>query len=97
VYLDEVEEAQEAAEAERSETEPEEATWPTAVDAAPWLGGGSDPDSRASPEELYETLKPFKDKVATDIKDTEQLSSSDEEPRPNTPRTSAKEDSTGTP
>jgi hypothetical protein len=27
------------------------------------------PHAKTSPEELYETLKPFKDKVAEDIKD----------------------------
>ncbi len=54
-----------------SETEPEEAAWRTAVDAAPWLLGESDPHAKTSPEELYETLKPFKEKVAEDIKETD--------------------------
>jgi hypothetical protein len=38
------------------------------VEAAPWLVGDSDPHAKTGPEELYETLKPFTDKVAEDIK-----------------------------
>jgi hypothetical protein len=30
--------------------------------------GESDPHAKTDPDELYETLKPFKDKVAEDIK-----------------------------
>ena len=69
VYLDKVEElpAQPSA---GSDTDPEEAAWRTAVDAAPWLVGESDPHAKTEPEELYDTLKPFKDKVAEDIKST---------------------------
>jgi hypothetical protein len=52
-----------------SATDPDEAAWRTAVEAAPWLVGESDPHAKSSPEELYETLKPFKDKVAQDIKE----------------------------
>jgi hypothetical protein len=72
VYLDKAESVREDAVAEDgSETDPEEAAWRTAVDAAPWLVGESDPHAKTSPEDLYETLKPFKDKVAEDIKDRE--------------------------
>jgi hypothetical protein len=74
VYLDKVEPApNESAPGESpgSDTDPEEAAWRTAVDAAPWLLGEADPHAKTSPEELYETLKPFKDKVAEDIKDGE--------------------------
>jgi hypothetical protein len=72
VYLDKVESACDNRVAkEGSETDPEEAAWRTAVDAAPWLVGESDPHAKTSPEDLYETLKPFKDKVAEDIKDRE--------------------------
>jgi hypothetical protein len=70
IYLDKVEPAPQHGSA-HSETEPEEAAWRTAVDAAPWLVGESDPHAKTAPEELYETLKPFKDKVAQDIKDSE--------------------------
>lgn len=69
VYLDKVEPApEEPGVSAGSDTDPEEAAWRTAVEAAPWLLGESDPHARTSPEELYETLKPFKDKVAEDIK-----------------------------
>jgi hypothetical protein len=72
VYLDKAESVREDAIAEEgSDTDPEEAAWRTAVDAAPWLVGESDPHAKTSPEDLYETLKPFKDKVAEDIKDRE--------------------------
>ena len=56
---------------EQSGTDPEEAAWRTAVDAAPWLVGESDPHAKTDPDELYETLKPFKDKVAEDIKESD--------------------------
>jgi hypothetical protein len=41
------------------------------VEAAPWLVGDSDPHAKTGAEELYETLKPFKDKVAEDIKSSD--------------------------
>jgi hypothetical protein len=73
VYLDKVEPApDDFAGGEASDTDPEEAAWRTAVDAAPWLLGESDPHAKTSPEELYEALKPFKDKVAEDIKHTDE-------------------------
>jgi hypothetical protein len=69
VYLDKVEALPgQESRAEPSATDPEEAAWRTAVDAAPWLVGESDPHAKTDPDELYETLKPFKDKVAEDIK-----------------------------
>src|SRR5947209_1120376 len=72
VYLDEGEPARDDPPAEPgAEIDAEEAAWRTAVDAAPWLVGDFDPHAKSSPEELYETLKPFKDKVAEDIKDRE--------------------------
>jgi hypothetical protein len=70
VYLDKVEAIPAAlAEGGGSDTDPEEAAWRTAVEAAPWLVGESDPHAKTSPDELYETLKPFKDRVAEDIKE----------------------------
>jgi hypothetical protein len=54
-------------EATAQDTEPEEAAWRTAVDAAPWLVG-SKPSKEVAPDELYEKLKPFEDRVAEDIK-----------------------------
>ncbi len=62
------------------DTDPEEAAWRTAVDAAPWLVGTSEPSSEVPPDELYEKLKPFKDRVSEDIReDGEEDSSTDEE------------------
>jgi hypothetical protein len=70
VYLDKVEPAAEE-HADTPDTDAEEAAWRTAVDAAPWLVGDSDPHAKTGPDELYETLKPFKDRVAEDIKSGE--------------------------
>jgi hypothetical protein len=67
VYLDKVEAAPE--EEAGPETDPEEAAWRTAVDAAPWLVGESEPHEETPPDELYEKLKPFKERVAEDIKE----------------------------
>jgi hypothetical protein len=68
VYLDRVEPAPETAEAGGPDTDPDEAAWRTAVEAAPWLVGESEPHEEVPPEELYEKLKPFKERVAGDIK-----------------------------
>ncbi len=70
VYLDKVEAAAEP-DTDAADTDAEEAAWRTAVEAAPWLVGDSDPHAKTGPEELYETLKPFKDRVAEDIKSSE--------------------------
>ena len=73
VYLDKVEELdEEGVVGEQPQTDPEEAAWRTAVDAAPWLVGESDPHAKTPPDELYETLKPFKDRVAEDIKESDE-------------------------
>src|SRR3954453_11539769 len=61
VYLDKVEPAP-AEEGGASDTDPSEAAWRTAVDAAPWLVGESQPHEAVPPDELYENLKPFKEK-----------------------------------
>ena len=69
VYLDGISEA--AAEQEPpagSSTDPDEAAWSTAVEAAPWVLGSSEPDREVPPEELYEKLEPFKRLVAEDIR-----------------------------
>jgi hypothetical protein len=75
VYLDEVEPAEPDAPADH-ETDPQEAAWRTAVDAAPWLVGK--PGAQVPPEELYEKLKPFEKRVAEDI-ERDERSSSDRE------------------
>jgi hypothetical protein len=66
VYLDKVEPAPPEA---SGDSDPEEAAWRTAVDAAPWLVGESDPEEPIAPDELYDKLKPFKERVAEDIRD----------------------------
>jgi hypothetical protein len=73
VYLDKVEPApEEAAPDDDHSTDPDEAAWRTAVEAAPWLVGESEPQEEVPPEELYEKLKPFKERVAEDIKEDEE-------------------------
>jgi hypothetical protein len=72
VYLDKVEAAPSDPGAEggaSSDTDPEEAGWRTAVEAAPWLVGESEPHEEVPPDELYEKLKPFKERVAEDIRE----------------------------
>jgi hypothetical protein len=66
VYLDAVEPLGRASEDESSEAV-EEVAWKTAVDAAPWLLGG-EPEEAVPPEELFERLQPFKERVADDIR-----------------------------
>jgi hypothetical protein len=72
VYLDGVEPAPEERGAAGSETDPDEAAWRTAVDAAPWLVGESEPHEEVPPDELYEKLKPFQERVAEDIKEDDE-------------------------
>jgi hypothetical protein len=69
VYLDKVEPAPAESGRSGSDTDPDEAAWRTAVEAAPWLVGESEPHEEVAPEELYEKLKPFKERVAEDIKE----------------------------
>jgi hypothetical protein len=66
VYLDKVEPVDEG-ERDGADTDPQEAAWRTAVEAAPWLVGEARAEGEVSPGELYEKLKPFKDRVARDI------------------------------
>jgi hypothetical protein len=66
VYLDGIEPvAPEGREPADPDTDPDEAAWRTAVDAAPWLVG--EPRKQVPPEELYDKLKPFEERVAEDI------------------------------
>jgi hypothetical protein len=71
VYLDKIEAAPERVATDYGDTDPEEVAWRTAVDAAPWLLGEADPQKATSPDKLYKTLKPFKEKVAEDIKQSD--------------------------
>ena len=66
VYLDRVQVVEEPGGEESSEAV-EEVAWKTAVDAAPWLLGG-EPEEAVPPEELFERLQPFKERVADDIR-----------------------------
>jgi hypothetical protein len=67
VYLDELEEMPGAGgdAGPGDVTDADEAAWRTAVEAAPWLVG--EPDGTVAPEDLYEKLKPFEERVAEDI------------------------------
>jgi hypothetical protein len=69
VYLDGVAEvADEAPPAAGGGTDPDEVAWSTAVEAAPWVLGSSEPEREVPPEELFEKLEPFKRLVADDIR-----------------------------
>ncbi len=67
VYLDSIEPVgPEGAGADTdTDADPDEAAWRTAVEAAPWLIG--EPREAVPPEELYDKLKPFEQRVADDI------------------------------
>jgi hypothetical protein len=73
VYLDAVRAAPqpEAEAAAGGDSDPDEVAWNTAVEAAPWLLGSSEPQEELGPDELYEKLEPFKRRVAEDIRDPE--------------------------
>jgi hypothetical protein len=73
VYLDKVEPAPEPAGGGGggAAPDPDETGWRTAVEAAPWLVGESEPHEEVPPDELYEKLRPFKELVAEDIEDGE--------------------------
>jgi hypothetical protein len=70
VYLDAVEPLDEEVEG-TDDRDVEEAAWDAAIEAAPWLLGTNEPKRKLPPDQLFETLKPFKDRVAEDIKDDE--------------------------
>jgi hypothetical protein len=69
VYVDGVEPVSEepAPAAARDDTDPEEVAWRTAIEAAPYLVGGE--ERQVGPDELFDKLKPFKDRVVDDIRD----------------------------
>jgi hypothetical protein len=68
IYLDKVEVLEEA---EDGPHEVEEVAWKTAVDAAPWLLGEAK-DGGIDPDEAFEKLQPFKERVADDIRSTDE-------------------------
>jgi hypothetical protein len=71
VYLDSIEPAPEGEDpgGRQGDTDPDEAAWRTAVDAAPWLLGETEPDKAVEPERFFQKLKPLKDLVAEDIRE----------------------------
>ncbi|HZE07104.1 MAG TPA: hypothetical protein VE127_17880 [Solirubrobacteraceae bacterium] len=69
IYLDSLEPAPEQA-GPPHDTDPQEAAWRTAVEAAPWLVGK--PGQTVDPETLYEKLKPFEERVLSDIEEDEE-------------------------
>jgi hypothetical protein len=68
VYLDAVKGAPEPPPSAGGDSDPDEVAWNTAVEAAPWLMGSSEPEEELEPDELYEKLEPFKRRVAEDIR-----------------------------
>ena len=68
VYLDGVTELPGQAEGGGEDTDPDESAWNTAIEAAPWVLGSSEPEREIPPEELFEKLEPFKRLVAEDIR-----------------------------
>jgi hypothetical protein len=71
VYLDSVDVLDEDDQQADGTREPvDEVAWKTAVDAAPWLLGG-EPEEAVPPDELFERLQPFKERVADDIRGSE--------------------------
>ena len=72
VYLDAIEPLEDDEEdGEEDDPVPEEVAWRTAVEAAPWLIGTSSPKQEVPPDQLFEKLKPFKDRVTEDIREDE--------------------------
>src|SRR5215213_10253682 len=69
VYLDAIEGAPEAGGGEGHEEAADEVAWKAAIDAAPWLLGTDHPKREVPPDELFEKLHPFKERVADDIED----------------------------
>lgn len=71
VYLDKVEPLEDEKSSDADESA-DEVGWQAAIESAPWLLGTSEPERQVDAEEFFETLKPFKDLVADDIRDDEQ-------------------------
>ena len=80
VYLDKIDAVQPpvpaAGEPAAGDAEPDEAAWQTAVAAAPWLVG--EPRSAVPPERLYDKLKPFEERVAADIEESQRRRAGDQ-------------------
>jgi hypothetical protein len=73
VYLDGIQPAPGADDADDDDDrDAEEAAWQTAVEAAPWLIGKREPEQEVEPDELFDKLKPFQERVASDIRDEDE-------------------------
>jgi len=68
VYLDGISEPEDRGGGGEPATDPDEAAWSTAIEAAPWVLGSNEPEREVPPEELFEKLEPFKRLVAEDIR-----------------------------
>jgi hypothetical protein len=68
VYLDKVEVLDDPDGSSEPGEHAEEVAWKTAVDAAPWLLGEA-PAGGVDPDEAFEKLQQFKERVADDIRD----------------------------
>jgi hypothetical protein len=67
VYLDALEPVEdEEGPSAPGDTDPEEVAWRTAIEAAPYLVGEG--EREVDPDELFDKLKPFKDRVVDDIR-----------------------------
>jgi hypothetical protein len=73
VYLDDVEVLDADDEEVAHDRDADEVAWKTAVEATPWLLGDTPSRRGVEAEELFAKLKPFKDLVADDIEDGEDL------------------------
>jgi hypothetical protein len=71
VYLDRVDVLEAQEDDGPDDESADEVAWKAAIDSAPWLLGTSEPERQVEAEEFFETLKPFKDLVADDIRDGE--------------------------
>jgi hypothetical protein len=68
VYLDAVAADPDAPAPAAGDSDPDEVAWGTAVEAAPWLLGTTEPEKELAADELFEKLEPFKQRVAEDIR-----------------------------
>jgi hypothetical protein len=68
VYLDAIRPRVEP-EAAGGADDADEVAWGTAVEAAPWLLGTTEPGEAIPPDELYDKLEPCKRRVAEDIRE----------------------------
>jgi hypothetical protein len=69
VYLDAIEPADEPEPEREDDDSADEVAWKAAIDAAPWLLGTDHPKREVPPDELFEKLHPFKEKVVEDIEE----------------------------